>query len=124
MTMAAAQVKMNMPTMTKPALLMSKLYMNPQKPVVRLRPPISCGNSPAAHPPGETPKRPPPADEEADGDRQAGDREVVVHLANRVEERPAVGEVHEQPVGRVEQRHPGREQDRQAHDRVPRDMLR
>ena len=38
---------------------------------------------------------------------------VVVELAHRVGERPAVGEVHERAVDRVEQGHPGGEQDRQ-----------
>ena len=60
------------------------------------------------------------ADHDRDRDRQAGDREVVEDLADRLGERPAVGEVHERAVDRVHQRHPGGEQDRQAQDRVPR----
>ena len=61
-----------------------------------------------------------PADQQRDRDRQPGDRDVVEDLAHRLGERPAVGEVHERAVERVEQRHAGREQDRQAQDRVER----
>ena len=60
------------------------------------------------------------ADQQRDRHRQPGDREVVVDLAHRLGERPAVGEVHERAVDRVEQRHAGGEQDRQAEDRVER----
>ena len=59
-------------------------------------------------------------DHECDRDRQARDRDVVEDLANRLGERPAVGEVHERAVDGVQQRHAGGEQDRQAQDRVPR----
>src|SRR4029077_14540679 len=38
------------------------------------------------------------ADDEADHYGSPGDSQVVVDLADRVEERPAVGQVHEQPV--------------------------
>ena len=51
--------------------------------------------------------------------RERGDGDVVVDLAHRLGERPAVGEVHEAAVDRVEQAHAGREQDRQGQDRVP-----
>src|SRR5580700_10584111 len=42
-------------------------------------------------------------DQERDRDGQAGDDQVVVDLAHRLGERPAIGEVHEAPVQRVEQ---------------------
>ena len=45
------------------------------------------------------------ADHERDRDREAGDGDVVEDLAHRLRERPAVGEVHERAVDRVEQRH-------------------
>ena len=54
-----------------------------------------------------------------DRDREAGDGDVVEDLADRLGERPAVGEVHERAVDGVQQRHPGGEQHRQAEDRVP-----
>jgi soluble P-type ATPase len=60
------------------------------------------------------------ADEEGDEYRQARDRHVVVDLADRLGERPVVGEVHEAAVDGVEQAHPGGEQDRQRQDRVER----
>ena len=63
------------------------------------------------------------ADEERDGDGQAGDDQVVVDLTDRAGERPAVGEVHEAPVQGVEQGHPPGEQQRQGQDRVPRQAL-
>src|SRR3954468_24706523 len=43
------------------------------------------------------------ADDPRGGDGQSGDREVVVDLAHRLGEGPAVGEVHERSVDRVEQ---------------------
>ena len=45
------------------------------------------------------------ADDQGDGDGQAGDGEVVVDLADRLGERPAVGEVHERAVDGVQQAH-------------------
>ncbi len=45
------------------------------------------------------------ADDERGADGQPGDDQVVVDLADRPGERPAVGEVHEQAVQRVEQHH-------------------
>ena len=54
------------------------------------------------------------ADDQRDRDREAGDGDVVVDLADRLGERPAVGEVHERAVDGVQQAHAGREQDRQA----------
>src|SRR5579875_1069444 len=78
----------------------------------------------AAHLPGEDAQGLDGADEEADRHGQTRDGEVVVHLAHRVEERPAVGDVHEHAIGRVHQGHAGREQDRQADDGVPRHVLR
>lgn len=56
----------------------------------------------------------------ADGDGQAGDSEAVVHLADRVGERPVVGEVHERADERVEHPHPSREQQRKAENLLPR----
>ena len=51
---------------------------------------------------------------------EAGDRDVVIDLPDRLHERPVVGDAHEQPVEGVEQAHPAREQEREDHDRVPR----
>ena len=48
-----------------------------------------------------------------------GDDQVVVDLAHRPGERPAVGEVHETSVQGVEQGHPAGEQQRQGQHRVP-----
>ena len=59
-------------------------------------------------------------DDERDHHRQCGDREVVEDLAHGPRERPAVGEVHERAVDRVQQRHPRGEQHGQAEDRVER----
>ena len=58
-------------------------------------------------------------DQEGGGDRQARDDDVVVHLAHRAGEGPAVGEVHEAPVQGVEQGHAPGEQQRQRQDGVP-----
>ena len=58
------------------------------------------------------------ADDQRHGDRDRGDGDVVEHLAHRLGERPAVGEVHEHPVDGVHQAHAGREQDRQHQDGV------
>src|SRR5262249_22962404 len=60
------------------------------------------------------------ADEKRDEHRQPGDGQVVVDLADRAGEGPVVGEVHEAPVGGVEQAHAGGEQDGQRQDRVER----
>ena len=49
-----------------------------------------------------------------------GDRDVVEDLADGFRERPAVGEVHEHAVDRVDQAHPCGEQDRQHENRVER----
>src|SRR5215469_2635498 len=43
------------------------------------------------------------ADKKRDENRQAGDDEVVVNLADRPRECPVVGEIHEAAVRRVEQ---------------------
>ena len=64
------------------------------------------------------------ADDQRDGDRDAGDRDVVEDLADRLGERPAVGGVHEHAVDGVHQAHAGREQDRQHQDRVERQVER
>src|SRR5260370_5732382 len=58
------------------------------------------------------------ADEERHGNGQAGDDQVVVHLADRAGERPSVGEVHEAAVGGVEQGYPPGEQQRQRQQGV------
>ena len=105
---AIAQVATNIPTITKPSTLMSMFSNQFQNEPDRLS---SDGEQAAEL------DRP---DHERDGDRQARDRDVVEDLADRLRERPAVGEVHERAVDRVHQRHPGGEQDRQAQDRVPR----
>jgi hypothetical protein len=63
-------------------------------------------------------------DDERDGHRQTGDREVVKDLADRPGERPAVGEVHERAIDRVEQAHPCRKQDREAENGIPRQSRR
>jgi len=89
--------------MTNPAVLVLKL---PMKPVL-----------------GEQAEDLDSADEEADGDGQRGGGEGVVHRANRVEERPAVRQVHEQSDSGVHDHHAGGEQDRQGQDGVPRDVL-
>src|SRR5438094_532768 len=52
------------------------------------------------------------ADQERDGDREAGDGDVVIDLADRIGEGPAVGVAHEGAVGGVHQRHSGGEDDR------------
>ena len=114
MSRAASQAARNSPTITNPAVLMLNRDIKPQKPVVRLSPWISCGSRLRASD---------RADDEADRHGQPGDGQVVVDLADRVEERPAVGQVHEQPVGGVHERHARGEQDRQADDRVPGDVL-
>lgn len=59
------------------------------------------------------------ADDQRDGDGQAGNGEVVVDLPYRLGKGPAVGEVHERTVDGVQQAHAGREKDRQAEDGVP-----
>src|SRR6201996_6719891 len=64
------------------------------------------------------------ADEHRDEHRQAGDRHVVVDLADRLGERPVVGEVHEAAVGGIEEAHPCGEKDRQREDRVERQAAR
>ena len=50
----------------------------------------------------------------SDGDR--GDGEIVPNLADRIEERPAIGADHQHAVGGVDQRHAGGEQRRKNHD--------
>ena len=57
------------------------------------------------------------ADEPGDGDREARDADVVVDLAHRARERPAVRVAHEGAVGRVHQAHAGGEDDGQRDDR-------
>ena len=79
----------------------------PQKPPPSVRPswsPIRLSVS-----------RPPISDR--DDDRNRGDGHVVVELADRLHERPAIGAEHQHAVGRVDQRHAGGEQRREHHDR-------
>jgi hypothetical protein len=59
------------------------------------------------------------ADHQGDRDRQPGDHDVVVDLAHRSGEGPAVGEVHEHAVDGVQQAHPGGEKHGQHEDGVP-----
>ena len=63
-------------------------------------------------------------DEERRHHRQARDHDVVIDLADRPRERPAVGEVHEAPVQRVEQAHTRREEDGQRQHGVERQPAR
>ena len=97
----------NSAAMQNPAVLMSKLATKDQKPPSRCS---SVGSRPVI---SMVPMM------NADGDGQPGDDQVVVDLADRPGERPAVGEVHEQAVQRVEQRHAAAEQERQRQHRVP-----
>lgn len=50
------------------------------------------------------------ADEDGDEDRQAGEDEVVLDLADGLGQRPVVGEVHEAAVEGAGQAHPGGDQ--------------
>ena len=59
------------------------------------------------------------ADHQSDDHRQHRYGQVVVHLADRLEERPAVGPRHEDAVECIEQAHPGREQHGQHQDGIP-----
>src|ERR671939_600106 len=63
------------------------------------------------------------ADEEGDKDRQPGDGKVVEDLPDRVREGPGVGLRHEGPVGRIQQRHASREDDREREDREEWEVL-
>ena len=53
------------------------------------------------------------ADGDGHHDRDRGDREIVVELAHRLHEGPAVGVEHQRAVGRVDQRHGRGEQRRE-----------
>ena len=59
------------------------------------------------------------ADDQSDDHRQHRDGQVVVDLADRLQERPAVGPRHEDAVECVEQAHPRGEEHRQHQNRVP-----
>ena len=61
---------------------------------------------------------------EGDEDRHERDVQVVVELPDRLDVRPAVGAEHQDPVGRVDERHPGREQGRQDQDEEDRHVVR
>ena len=62
------------------------------------------------------PERLDAADEDRDHDRSRGDRQIVPELADRVDERPAIGADHQHAVGGVHQRHAGGEQGRKHQD--------
>ena len=94
----------NIPTITKPSMFRSIDSTHARTGPLRARRATSAGQ---LHRP----------DDQRDDHREARDGHVVVDLAHRARERPPVGEVHERPVERVEQRHAGGEQDRQAEDR-------
>ena len=63
------------------------------------------------------------ADDHRDDDRNRRDGHVVVELADRLHERPAIGAQHQHAVGRVDQRHAGGEQGRKHQDRRERDAV-
>ena len=73
---------------------------------------------------GDQPDQLDAADDQRDGDRERGHGDVVVDLADRARERPAVGHGHEGAVEGVQQRHPGREEHRQRQHRPPRQVGR
>ena len=103
---ATIQVTTKTPTMTNPARLMLKSCMKFQKPPVRFdswttRPRISM-----------VPMN------KRDEDREPGDGEVVIDLADRFGEGPVVGEVHETAVDGVKEAHPGRKEDRERENGV------
>ena len=56
------------------------------------------------------------ADDESDDDGDEGDGEVVVELAHRLDEGPAVSAEHKDVVGGVNERHAGGEEDREDED--------
>ena len=64
-----------------------------------------------------------PADAKRDEHRNQRDVEVVVELADRLHVRPAVGAEHQDAVGRVHERHAGREQRRQDQDVLHGDVV-
>src|SRR5437879_10742557 len=57
------------------------------------------------------------SDPERDHHRDDGHREVVVHLAYRVDERPSVRRPHDHAVRRVDEAHPAGDHQRQDQDR-------
>ena len=105
---ATAQVRTNMPTMTKPMTLRSMPSIQSHK---------AAGPTQLL---GQQAQQFDAADDQRDRHRQPGDRDVVVHLAHRLGERPAVGEIHERAVDGVQQAHARGEKNRKAQDRVPR----
>jgi copper resistance protein D len=60
------------------------------------------------------------ADNHGDDDRDAGDRQIIVELAERVYERPAISADHQDAVARIDERHAGGEQRREHQDRPDR----
>src|SRR6202035_497883 len=56
------------------------------------------------------------ADQERDHDGDRGDGEIVPDLADRIEERPAIGADHQHAVGGIDQCHASGEQRRKNHD--------
>ena len=72
---------------------------------------------------GDQPKRLDPADQNGDNGGDDGDGEIVIELADRLDEGPAIGAEHQDAVGRVDQRHAGGEQCRKGQDRPDRQAL-
>ena len=102
-----AQVSTNSPTMPKPTITEVQRGDPGERPRIDAE---AVDDQPGEH---DQP------DDQGDGHRQQCDGQVVEDLAHRLEERPTVGPGHQDPVGRVEKTHAGREQHRQHEDRVP-----
>src|SRR3984885_2419089 len=64
------------------------------------------------------------APDHRDEDRHGGNGEIVIELADWLDEGPAIGPKHEDAVGRIEQSHAGREQRGKDQDRPDREALR
>ena len=63
------------------------------------------------------------ADQHRHQHRNERDGEIVIELADRLDEGPAIGAEHQHAVGGVDQRHAGGEQRRENHDRPDRQAL-
>ena len=63
------------------------------------------------------------ADDKRHDNRHGGYGHVVVELADRLHERPAIGAQHQHAVRRVDQGHSGSEQGRKHHDRRERSTV-
>ena len=99
-----AQTRTNNATRPKPTYSRSRLPAQPR---------------PGTHSRGELHEQE-CADREGHRDRQDRDGEVVVDLADRLEEGPRVGPRHQDPVEGVEEDHAGGEEHREGEDGVPR----